>query len=77
MTTDTDSYRRGRRLARVGGAAVALGFLACILLLGVAVAAAQGTGEPAPDVTLRTANGEWRLSQERGKVVVLFFSFPG
>ncbi|MFQ5852500.1 MAG: hypothetical protein ACE5JU_18215 [Candidatus Binatia bacterium] len=34
-------------------------------------------GEPAPDVTLNTANGEFRLSQQRGKVLLLYFSFPG
>lgn len=77
MARETDSYRTGARPVRVGGAAIAASLLACALLLGVAFAAAQGTGVPAPDVTLRTANGEWRLSQQRGKVVVLFFSFPG
>jgi peroxiredoxin Q/BCP len=35
------------------------------------------TGTPAPDFTLRDGNGsEWRLSDHRGKVVVLLF-YPG
>ncbi|HWP34125.1 MAG TPA: hypothetical protein VNM66_00870 [Thermodesulfobacteriota bacterium] len=34
-------------------------------------------GEPAPDVTVRTESGAYRLSEQRGKVVVLYFSFPG
>jgi thioredoxin-dependent peroxiredoxin len=34
-------------------------------------------GEPAPDFTLKDASGaEWRLSDRRGKVVVLLF-YPG
>jgi len=37
----------------------------------------RGAGEPAPDVTLNTANGEFRLFEQRGKVLVLYFSFPG
>lgn len=31
----------------------------------------------APDITLATAEGEFRLSQQRGKVLLLYFSFPG
>jgi len=34
-------------------------------------------GDLAPDVTLGTANGELRLSSQHGKVLVLYFSFPG
>ena len=49
----------------------AYGILATDLLVGA------GSGEPAPDVTLKTASGDLRLSEQRGKVVVLYFSFPG
>ncbi|MFQ5860301.1 MAG: hypothetical protein ACE5IG_01965 [Dehalococcoidia bacterium] len=35
------------------------------------------SGEPAPDVTLATADGPFQLSEQRGDVVVLYFSFPG
>ncbi len=34
-------------------------------------------GRPAPDVTLNTTNGGFRLSEQRGKVLVFYFSFPG
>lgn len=37
----------------------------------------RAAGEPAPDITLNTADGEFRLSQQRGKVLLLYFSFPG
>ena len=33
--------------------------------------------EPAPDIVLATAAGTFQLSEHRGKVVVLYFSFPG
>jgi cytochrome oxidase Cu insertion factor (SCO1/SenC/PrrC family) len=33
--------------------------------------------EIAPDIALATAAGNFQLSDHRGKVVVLYFSFPG
>ncbi len=33
--------------------------------------------EIAPDIALATAAGNFQLSDQRGKVVVLYFSFPG
>ena len=36
-----------------------------------------GLSETAPDMTLVTLDGEFRLSENRGKVVLLYFSFPG
>jgi len=39
--------------------------------------AAGNVGEAAPDVTLRTVNGTFRLSQYKGQVLILFFTFPG
>ncbi len=53
-------------------AIVAYGFFATDLLGG-----SRAAGEPAPDVTLNTVDGEFRLSQHRGKVLLLYFSFPG
>ncbi len=37
----------------------------------------SATKEPAPDIVLATAAGNFQLSDQRGKVVVLYFSFPG
>ena len=34
-------------------------------------------GEPAPDMVLATADGAFRLSDRRGEVSLLYFSFPG
>lgn len=33
--------------------------------------------EPAPDITLLTNQGDYRLSERRGEVVALYFSFVG
>jgi len=38
---------------------------------------AWAAGEPAPDITLKTENGDFRLADQKGKVLVLYFSFPG
>lgn len=34
-------------------------------------------GEPAPDMVLATADGAFGLSDRRGEVSLLYFSFPG
>jgi hypothetical protein len=31
----------------------------------------------APDITLATTEGDYRISEQRGSVVVLYYSFPG
>ncbi len=33
--------------------------------------------EPAPDITLLTNQGDYRLSERKGEVVALYFSFVG
>ena len=33
--------------------------------------------EPAPDITLMTKEGDYRLSEQKGEVVALYFSFVG
>ena len=70
---------------RATGRRVRLGFLLA-LVLGTALPCSAGQGAfrggaieppaPAPDFTLRTAAGKpFRLSQQRGKVVVLYFGY--
>ncbi len=54
-----------------------VGILAYSLFAGHLVGNWRAAAEPAPDITLNTANGEFRLSQQRGKVLLLYFSFPG
>jgi hypothetical protein len=39
--------------------------------------AGSSVGKVAPDLTLATLDGGFRLSEQRGKVVLLYFSFPG
>jgi len=56
-----------------------------VLLSGIAVyglstiqsSAVQGDIGPAPNVTLRTDAGDVPLASARGKILVLYFSFPG
>jgi len=53
-----------------------------VLALAAGLAAWARTRTPqeeatAPDVALATFQGEFRLSQHRGEVIVLYFSFPG
>ncbi len=55
---------------------------AAIALLFVLSTSLSGskTSEPgitAPDVTLATLDGEFRLSDQQGDVLLLYFSFPG
>lgn len=46
-------------------------------LLGYGTGGVQAGGAPAPDATLVTADGEFRLAAARGTILVLYFSFPG
>lgn len=48
---------------------LALGFLGYINAFGVS--------NIAPDVSLDTLQGKYRLSDHRGETLILFFSFPG
>ena len=36
-----------------------------------------GSAKAAPDMTLATLDGNFRLSENRGEVLLLYFSFPG
>ena len=76
------------RRAKRSGAMRKRFFRACSLVLIAGIVAyglfvtdllggSRAAAEPAPDVTLNTANGEFRLSQQKGKVLLLYFSFPG
>jgi hypothetical protein len=39
--------------------------------------AQPAASQRAPDLLLATPTGEFRLSEQKGKVTVLYFSFPG
>lgn len=68
---------KSRPLIWAGCLVFIVGVLAYGLFITNVGGAAQAAGVPAPDVSVSTPNGEFRLSQQRGKVLVLYFSFPG
>ena len=80
--TPASKRRLNRGLLVLGGSIVVI---VGIILVSV-LASGSFTKEPsentpaaqlAPDITLSTAGGEFRLSQQKGKVLLLYFSFPG
>ena len=85
-TESSGIWRHGRRWFIAGGFAGAIALLAALTfaLTGpdatertVDVGAAPVSAEPAPDVTLATLDGDFRLSENRGEVLLLYFAFPG
>lgn len=72
--------RRAARRTRVwwavaGGLVLFVGWL--VYSNPLPVGQQQTSAEPAPDVTLTTAMGDYRLSDQKGDLVVLYFSFVG
>ena len=63
----------------VGGA----GAIALLLVLTYAFSGPQareselGLANAAPDITLATMDGDFRVSEQGGDVLLLYFSFPG
>lgn len=57
------------------------GIVGAVALLAILSSSFSGggtaSGETAPDITLATAAGEFQLSEQRGEVTLLYFSFPG
>ena len=73
----TENSRAWSKRAFLAGAIALIGLVGYGVFKGVPGTAARSAGEAAPDVTLNTANGDFRLSQKKGRVLVLFFTFPG
>ena len=77
--------RRNTRVFRtwlfIGGGLAAAVVLLVVLILafsGPQVRESElGLANPAPDMTLATLSGEFQLSENKGEVLVLYFSFPG
>ena len=69
-------WQRGKGWFVGGGAA---GVVALLVVLTSALSGPEpATGRGlAPDVLLATADGTFRLSDQRGEVSLLYFSFPG
>ncbi len=91
MTTISDKSQRNRRAERkkhtsrrrrvlwaaVGVLGVLVAWLVISNPLPSTSASVQVAAEPAPDITLMTKQGDYRLSEQKGEVVALYFSFVG
>lgn len=79
-TANRRSVRSGARRRRLFWAG-SVALVAALLTYGVfatdLLGPAAGIRGPAPDIILNTADGEFHLSEQKGSVVVLYFSFPG
>ncbi|MFQ5851900.1 MAG: hypothetical protein ACE5JU_15120 [Candidatus Binatia bacterium] len=71
------TWTRKKRFFRDASLVLIMGIMAYSLFASDLHGGSGPAGEPAPDVTLNTVDGEFRLSQQRGKVLLLYFSFPG
>ncbi|MFQ5812190.1 MAG: hypothetical protein ACE5I2_03215 [Anaerolineae bacterium] len=75
--------RRERGRKRRGWLVTLAGALFILVVIGVSLfstgllGSQEASAELAPDLTLATLEGNFRLSQERGNVAVLYFSFVG
>ncbi len=69
-------WQRGKWWLTGGGVA---GSIALLVVLSSALSNSPLPvgGELAPDIALATADGAFRLSDRRGEVSLLYFSFPG
>lgn len=73
-----DRKRRGRGwLVALAGALFILVVIGVSLFSTGLLGSQEAVAEQAPDLALATLQGDFRLSQERGNVVVLYFSFVG
>lgn len=72
------TVRRRRAIwAVVGGLGLLVAWLVISNPLPSNSNAVSVAAEPAPDITLMTAQGDYRLSEQKGEVVALYFSFVG
>ena len=76
-------HRRGSgpgtsRFFWMGGLFFVLAVVVSVVLAsGLLPGSGQAKGILAPDITLATTEGDFRISEQRGSVVVLYYSFPG
>ena len=66
------------RLLWMSGLFFSLALVASIILAsGLLQKSVQTSRDLAPDITLATTEGDFHISEQRGSVVVLYYSFPG
>ncbi len=79
----SQGHRRGSgsgasRFLWMGGLVFVLAVVVSVVLAsGLLQGSGQAKGDLAPDITLATTEGDFRISEQRGSVVVLYYSFPG
>ena len=79
----SQGHRRGfgpgaARLLWMGGLFFVLAVVVSVVLVsGLLQGSGQAKGDLAPDITLATTEGDFRISEQLGDVVVLYYSFPG
>ena len=71
------SRRRRVLWAVVGVLGVLVAWLVISNPLPSTSGSVQVAAQPAPDITLVTNQGDYRLSEQKGEVVALYFSFVG
>ena len=59
------------------GFALAVDSVSVLLASGLLQGAEKAEGDLAPAITLTTTEGDFRISEQQGKVVVLYYSFAG
>ena len=83
QTAAPDLWQRGKWWLVGGGLAAGLALLVALTFAFGGPERPEITGEElglanaAPDMTLATLDGVFRLSENRGEVLLLYFSFPG
>ena len=85
MTGLSRQRERRRQVARrrrvlwavVGGLGLFVAWLVISNPLPTANNGQSFVAEAAPDITLMTKQGDYRLSEQKGEVVALYFSFVG
>jgi len=72
------SWPGASRFLWMGGLLFVLAVVVSVVLAGgLLKGSGQAHGDLAPDITLATTEGDFRISEQRGSVVVLYYSFPG
>ena len=70
-------FRRFKRRWFVYSAVIGLAVLGAVAILNVGGLMGEPAAKALPDFSVDTANGKYIFSEQRGKTLIYFFSFPG